>query len=112
MTIVQTEAPLAEETSRHLDMLGRDLGALEALRDPAVRREVFAPIAALATAVVFAYATMQPGTSTGGALLGAAIVGVTGTVAVKWADQAVCVLRAGHTCHSCSKESDRWEVSE
>jgi len=55
---------------------------------------------------------MQPTTSTAGALLGVVVVATAVTVGVKWADEALCVLRADHTCHTCRAEAERWEVCE
>jgi|GEM_PF-5577193 len=112
MTTVQTEEPLAEETHEHVDMLGRDLGVRDVLRDPDTRGLVFAPIMAFVIAGVMALATMQSGVSTGGTLIGVATVATATMLGVKWADEALCVLRSGHTCHTCSSEAERWEVSE
>lgn len=112
MTSVQTDAPLDDSADYCLEMLDRDLGAREALREPAVRDQLFPPIGAFATAALFAYATVQPDTSTLGALLGVVVVATAATLGVKRADEALCVLRAGHTCHTCRDEAERWEVSE
>jgi len=110
--ILDTDAPLDENTDRLLDIHNRDLGSLEALRDRDVRGQLMPPVAAFATAALFAYATMQPTTSTAGALLGVVVVATAVTVGVKWADEALCVLRADHTCHTCRAEAERWEVCE
>jgi hypothetical protein len=92
-------------------MLGRDLGVVEALRDPNVRAVLFAPIVAIAIAAVAAYGAINEATVVGTTFLVGAAFALS-VFAVRWADEALCVLRAGHTCHTCRHESERWEVGE
>lgn len=110
MTTVTTDLPLDEESDRHVEMLDRDLG-LEALRDPDVRGGLVAPIGAFLIAAVFAYATTGS-TSPVGLLVGVIVVSVATVFGVKWTDEALCVVRSGHTCYKCRSENERWEVGE
>jgi hypothetical protein len=112
MTVLDTNYPLDEKTDILLDYHDRDVGVLEALRDRDVRGVLLPPIFAFATVAVFAYATVQPDTSAIGALLGVVVTATAATFGVKWADEALCVLRGGHTCHTCRDEAERWEVTE
>lgn len=109
MTTVETDEPLAEENREYLDMIGRDLGIREVLLDRELRGGVFSPVIALAIAALAAYGAVNA-TTVVGAGVAVGVAAVLSVYAVKWADQAVCVLRSGYTCHTCSGENERWEA--
>ena len=108
MSLVDPREPLSIEGERHSDQLDRDLSPREVLRDPAVRGEVIGPLLAFAMAAFFALVVPEAETLFT-SLIAIGATATFGVFAVKWGDEAICVLRGSHTCHVCRDESERWE---